>query len=275
MIDAHHHLWTYAAEEYPWMTDDKAILRRDYGIADLEAVLEPHGIDRTVLVQARQSLEETAALAAIRKDSDLVAGVVGWVPLEDEAVGDVLAEWADRLVGVRHVIQDERDGFMERPAFNEGLARLVEHSLAYDLLLYPRQLAEAIKLVDRHEEVRFVIDHAAKPRIGSSFDAHWDRLIREIAQRPNVFCKVSGLTTEVQLPAWTVDTIRPYFETLVDAFTPRRLMYGSDWPVALLSTTYERWFDAVTELAKGLTKPERNDLFAKTAERVYRLKKKG
>ena len=275
MIDAHHHLWSYDPAEYPWMADgpgnDRSALRRDYGPPELEAVTAAVGVTRTVVVQARQSLGENASLVTMRAHSDRIAGVVGWVPLADPGVGEVLDEWADRLVGVRHVVQDEPDGFLDGQDFNRGVAMLPARGLVYDLLVYPRQLGETVRFVDRHPDVSFVLDHAAKPRIGPKYDAEWDRRLRELAERPNVACKVSGLATEVTLPKWDAALLRPYFDALVEAFTPARLMWGSDWPVALLATGYERWHAAAVELAGPLSDAERADLFGKTAERAYDL----
>ena len=253
------------------MTEQMAVLRQDYGPAELAEVTAPHGITKTVVVQARQSLAETDWLLAVADSSPLIAAVVGWVDLADRAVGEQLQTYARRVVGVRHVVQDEADGFLDAAPFNRGVSNLAEHGLLYDLLIYPHQLEETIRFVDRHPEQPFVLDHAAKPRIGERYDAEWDRLIRRLAERPHVTCKFSGLATGVQTSSWDVDQLRPYWETLLEAFTPSRLMFGSDWPVARLASEYDRWVTTVRTLAGSLSPEEQQHLFNDTAARTYRL----
>ena len=277
-IDAHHHLWTYSDAEYPWMRDEpggdlKRPLRRDYGPAELAAVTGEVGVNGTVVVQARQSIEETDWLLSLSEEAELIRGVVGWAPLAADDVGDVLDRWAGRpaLKGVRHVVQDEPDGFLDDAALNRGVAELHAKGLVYDVLIYPRQLAEATRFVDRHPETAFVLDHAAKPRIGESFDAEWASLITKLAERPHVACKLSGLATEVRLADWDADLLRPYVDVLLDAFGPDRLLWGSDWPVALMATGYGRWLRTCEALLSGLSESEREAVFGGTARRAYSL----
>ena len=278
LIDSHHHLWNYSDSDYPWMRDEpgeslKTRLRRDYGPAELAGVVGRLGVSGTVAVQARQTEQETEWLLTLANTDNLIKGVVGWAPLASPNVGDVLDRWADeeRLVGIRHVVQDEPDGFLDAQEFNDGVASLNSRGLVYDILVFPRQLAEAIRFVDRHPNQSLVLDHAAKPRIGATFDSEWAKDVRDLARRENVTCKLSGLATEVQLPQWDADLLRPYIDVLLEAFTPERLMWGSDWPVALIATGYERWLLACQSITAGLSKPERDALFSQTASRVYGL----
>ena len=277
-IDAHHHLWTYSDAEYPWMRDGpggdrKRPLREDYGPAELAEVTGGVGVTGTVAVQARQSVEETDWLLSLADGAELIKGVVGWAPLASEEIGDVLDRWAGRnaLKGVRHVVQDEPDGFLDDPAFNRGVGQLHAKGLVYDILIYPRQLAEATRFVDRHPDTAFVLDHAAKPRIGDEFDAEWADLVAKLAERPHVACKLSGLATEVRLEAWDADLLRPYVDVLLKSFGPARLMWGSDWPVALMATDYGRWFRASREVLSDLSGDERAAVFGGTAAGVYGL----
>jgi L-fuconolactonase len=257
------------------------ILRDDFLPEHLVQVSRTTGIDGFVTVQARQSVAETEALIEIAQHNDLVLGVVGWVPLADPNVGAELARLSQSrwLKGVRHVVQDEPDDrFMLRPDFDRGIAMLPEFGLVYDILIYARQLPAAIEMVDRHPNVQMVLDHIAKPEIRyDRFDDQWERDFRELAKRPNVACKFSGVVTEMQRrpgpkgDAWDVDSIRRYWDVALEAFSPERLMFGSDWPVCLLRSPYSRWLETVGELSYDLQPQQRYALFSSNAARVYRL----
>ena len=281
LIDSHHHLWQYSPQEYPWISEEMPILRDDFLPEHLVQVSRTTGVDGFVTVQARQSVAETEALIDIAQHNDLVLGVVGWVPLADPNVGAELARLSQSpwLKGVRHVVQDEPDDrFMLRPDFDRGIAMLPEFGLVYDILIYARQLPAAIEMVDRHPNVQMVLDHIAKPEIRyDRFDDQWERDFRELAKRPNVACKFSGVVTEMQRrpgpkgDAWDVDSIRRYWDVALDAFSPERLMFGSDWPVCLLRSPYSRWLETVGELSYDLQPQQRYALFSSNAARVYRL----
>ena len=276
MIDAHHHLWRYTPSDYPWMDgDEKIVLRQDYGVADLERLVRPLGISKTVVVQARQTLEETRWLLHLSRQSEIIAAVVGWLPLGKIDVEASLEEFSGEglLKSIRHVVQDEPDpNFLDAPEFNDGVSLLARHDLAYDILIYGRQLPMTIRFVDRHPEQRFVLNHLAKPVIDlQRFDADWGRDFRELARRENVVCKFSALTTEVISPEWSINALKPYWDVAVEAFGPERLMFGSDWPVSLLRTDYERWLKTVKMLASELSPSEQDSLFVETAKRAYRL----
>ncbi len=273
MIDSHHHLWRYSAEQYGWIDDSMNVLKRDFTTDDLVGVMTAAGIDGTLAVQARQSIEETESLLAAAATCSLIRGVVGWVPLADACVGDVLDRFKQTatLCGVRHVVQDEPDeGFLSRHDFNRGVAMLESRSLVYDILIYTRQLPESIRFVDRHPNQIFVLDHIAKPTIRSpQIDETWKAQISELAKRPNVFCKFSGVITEVRDAAWTIETIRPYWDHALNVFGSQRLMYGSDWPVCLLRGEYPTWIATAGELADSLTPAERAAFWNDTAVRAY------
>ena len=252
-----------------------SVLRRDYLADDLVVELDAARISGVVSVQARQSLEETQALLAIAQDQPRVLGVVGWVPLKSDQLASVLEQLSHQplLKGVRHVVQDEVDDeFLLGDAFNRGIRQLADYDLTYDLLIFERQLLAAIRFVDRHPAQRIVLDHIAKPRIAASrFDDAWAKHIRELAQRDNVVCKFSGVVTEVRDPSWSVEIIRPYWQTALEAFGPSRLMFGSDWPVCLLRTSYQRWVETVAELASDLSASEQAAFWSQNAIEAYRL----
>jgi L-fuconolactonase len=274
-IDSHHHLWRYNDRDYVWMSSAMSLLRRDYLPDELKANLEGAGIDGTVVVQARQSLKETRWLLEVAAQHRFIHGVVGWVPLIVPEVGDILAHLAgDRnLKAVRHVLHDEpEDDYMLRYDFNRGIGRLRAHGLVYDVLIFSRHLENAIRLVDRHQDQPFVIDHIAKPLISArEFDDRWAAQIRELARRDCVACKLSGVVTEVRDPAWTVELIRPYFETVLDAFGADRLMFGSDWPVCLLRCGYGDWVATVRDLIRSLSDVQQARIMGGNACRVYGL----
>jgi len=261
------------------------VLRRDFLAADLHEIAQTVGVDGFVSVQARQSLAETEALLAIADQDPLVLGVVGWMPLAASDLGEHLDRLCQSpwLKGVRHVVQDEPDDrFLLGEAFNRGVDQLGRYGLVYDVLIYARQLPAAIAFADRHPAQPLVLDHIAKPTIAAEFDHRWELSFRELAKRENVTCKFSGVVTEIRelasagsgggkAEAWSVDQIRRYWDVALEAFTPQRLMFGSDWPVCLLRTPYARWVDTVRQLAATLSASEQADLFARNAISAYNL----
>jgi L-fuconolactonase len=272
-IDAHHHCWRYTPEEFGWIDDSMAVIRRNYFPADLAPLLAAAGIDGTVVVQARQTVGETLQLLKHAHRHPFIKGVVGWVPLIDPKVGHLLAQLLEdkRLKGVRHVLQGEPDAFMADPAFNAGLAAVTACGLSYDLLVKAPQLSAAIALVDRHPDLPFVLDHIAKPVGGGAPPAEWRRDLAELARRPHVCCKFSGVVTEVPGYAWTPELLRPYFDIVLAAFGADRLMFGSDWPVCLAASEYASWFRFVASCVTGLSAGERDLILGGTATRFYRL----
>ena len=274
VIDAHHHLWNYTPEEYGWISDEMKVLRRDFTPDDLRREIAAAGVDGVVSVQARQTVEETRGLLELAGANDFIRGVVGGVPLVSPDVGRDLERFAahPKLKGVRHVLQDEPDdSYALRDDFNRGIAELKRFNLRYDVLIFERQLPQATKLVDRHPEQVFVLDHIAKPRIKAGEIDAWRDGMKELAKRGNVFCKVSGLVTEADWRQWTPGQLRPYFDVALDAFGPRRLMFGSDWPVCLVACDYGRWVKTVRDFAAELSPGEQTRLFGGTATEAYGL----
>ena len=273
-IDAHHHLWRYAKEEYGWISDEMGVLARDFLPEDLRRVLLASGIQGSIAVQARQTLEETSWLLSLAGEYDFIRGVVGWAPLarpEFPALIERLQEF-EKLKGLRHVIQDEPDDdFMHRPDFNAGVALLKQFGLVYDILIFERHLPAAISFVDRHPAQVFVLDHIAKPRIRDRELEPWRTKIRELARRENVYCKVSGMVTEANWKYWRPADLQPYFDVVLQAFGPKRLMTGSDWPVCLLATSYQTWFSTVEEFIRPLSSAEREMILGGVASDVYSL----
>jgi L-fuconolactonase len=274
-IDAHHHLWKYSAAEYGWISPEMRAIKRDFLPEDLEKLMHHFGIDGTVTVQARQTLEETRWLLELAHQHEVMRGVVGWVPLEQGAAVKLHLERlaADRkLRGVRHVIHDEPDDrYILRANFNEGMRALAAFGLRYDILIFEKHLPAAIEFVDRHPNQVFILDHIAKPRIKDKILSPWDRNIREMAKRQNVYCKLSGMVTEADHQHWTPAALQPYIDVVLRAFGPARLMYGSDWPVMLLAGEYAQWYGVVTNAIAKLSKPEQERIMGGTAVEAYRL----
>jgi L-fuconolactonase len=276
-IDAHHHFWKYSAAEYGWIDQPMAVIRRNFLPEDLEHEINGTGIEGVVSVQARQTLEETRWLLMMAARHAFIKGLVGWAPLIDPSVGNTLESLArdPRLCGIRHVVQSEPAGFLLRKDFNQGVSILRGMRLAYDLLICERQLPEAILFVDQHPGQIFVLDHLAKPRIKEQMLDPWRKELKKLAQRENVFCKISGLVTEADYARWNEVQLHPYFETALEAFGPGRLIFGSDWPVCLLACSYRRWYDIVGSFTASLSTEERADIFGGTAERAYGLLRRG
>lgn len=274
-IDSHHHLWAVNDTDYVWMTDEHAVIRRDFLPADAEPLFEAAGIDGSVVVQARQMVKETEWLLGLAEEKDWMRGVVGWVPLAENAGEPHLERFAPhpKLCGVRHVVHDEPDDdFILGADFNQGVSRLANYGLVYDILIFWKHLPQTIRFVDRHPGQVFVVDHIAKPRIRKAeFDEEWATGIRDLARRENVSCKVSGMLTEVRDEDWEIDLLRPYFETVLEAFGPSRIMYGSDWPVCLLRAGYAEWAEVAAGLTASLSADEQAAFRGGNAARVYGL----
>jgi L-fuconolactonase len=273
-IDAHHHLWKYSKEQYPWMLEGMESIRRDFLIPELQAVTEETGVTGTVVVQARQILEESQWLLELAEQTDLIRGVVGWVPLVDPGVASHLERFSGhpKFKGVRHVLHDETDDFyMLRDDFNRGIALLKDFNLCYDILIFERHLPQTIQFVDRHPNQIFIVDHLAKPKIKEHKLSPWDRDIAELAKRENVYCKISGLVTEANWKSWSGQDLSPYFDKVLAAFGTQRLMIGSDWPVVLVASEYTRWTNIVRGWTSLLSTTEKLYIEHKTAVAFYRL----
>jgi L-fuconolactonase len=271
-IDAHHHLWKYSREEYPWMLDGMDSIRRDFLVEDLKNAMREGSVDGTVTVQARQSLTETEWLLELADRHEFMRAVVGWVPLTDPAVGPVLERYVihAKLRAVRHVIHDEPDDFyILRKDFNEGVGLLKQFGLRYDILIFDRHLPQTIEFVDRHPNQVFILDHIAKPKIRDRVLSPWRERIAQLARRENVYCKLSGLVTEANWSDWTEVELQPYIDAILESFGPHRVMFGSDWPVALVACSYGQWVRVVERAIAALSSSEQQSIFGATAKMAY------
>ena len=270
-LDAHQHFWIYDPAQYPWIPKNSP-LQRDWLPADWQEAAASASLDGSIAVQARQSLEESRWLLQLADHHPGILGVVGWVDLRSEQLHAQLAELSrhPKFVGVRHVVQDEPDDdFLLRPAFVDGIGQLKEFKLAYDILIFPKHLPAAIQFVSRFPQQPFVLDHMAKPPIKDAALSPWREQMRELAKAPNVSCKVSGLLTEASLAAWKTEDFRPYLDVVFEAFGEDRLMFGSDWPVCLLSASYPRMFGILDGYLRQFNATTRGKILGANAARFY------
>jgi L-fuconolactonase len=273
-IDAHHHLWRYTPAEYGWIDETMQVLQRDFLPDDLKAAMASAGIDGTIAVQARQTLEETRWLLDLAEANDAIRGVVGWAPIAGEEFPGCMEEFdgREKLKGLRHVIQGEKDEhYILREDFNSGIRTMAGSGLVYEILIYERHLEDTIYFVDEHPEQVFVLDHVAKPQIAAGVTEPWASRMRKLGQRENVWCKVSGLVTEADWKAWTPEILKPYLDVAVEAFGPARVMAGSDWPVCLVASGYAQWWQVLRDYFAGFSETERAAVFGGTAVEVYGL----
>lgn len=277
IVDAHHHVWDPATADYPWLTDEVAVIRRRFTPDDLAPELAAAGVDATVLVQTRSSQEETAEFLALAAETPFIRGVVGWVDLTDPGVADAIGAvragpGGERLVGIRHQVHDEPDPeWLLRGEVVRGIRAVGAAGLAYDLLVRPRELLAAAELARRLPDVRLVIDHAAKPPIASGAVEPWRERLASFAELDHVACKVSGLVTEADWATWTPADLRPFVDHVIEVFGPARLLFGSDWPVCLLAASYGEVIDAARTTLSALSAGEQAAVMGTNATRIYGL----
>lgn len=275
VIDTHFHVWNPELREHEWL-EHVPSLQRPFSVEDFSASVRPHGVSGGILVQVLNDLDETYEFCRLAEVHEIVAGVVGWVDLEAKDLVETLeqlrsASGGTQLVGIRHLVQDEADpSFIERPSVVAGLRQVGVAGLAYDLLVRPHQLAAAVRALHMADGLSVVLDHGGKPPIGVDDDEEWAEGVRALAALESVSCKISGLVTEAGAD-WRPEQITRYIETLLDWFGPKRLLFGSDWPVCTAVASYGQVFDLTTSALAGLSASEQEDILAANARRVYGL----
>lgn len=275
VVDSHQHYWDLDRFQYPWMSDEMQILKRNYVPADLVPDLERAGVDCTVVVQAQHNLDEGRWILGMADDDSRIAGLVGWLDLKSESLEAQIAEFKPqkKFVGVRHVVHDEPDDrWLLRDDVIRGLQLLAKHELPYDLLLRPQHLKHIPELARKVPDLAMVVDHLAKPLIAAGEIKPWKKDFEAVAKLPNTFCKVSGMITEADHANWKPTDLVPYIDIALEAFGPSRLMYGSDWPVCRLAGEYQQVIDAARGGLSGLSDSESAEVFGGTACRFYGLK---
>jgi L-fuconolactonase len=272
IIDSHVHFWKYDKKRDSWITDKMKTLQQNYLPETIAGTLKRNGINGCIAVQADQSELETLFLTELAKTHNIIKGVVGWIDLQNENIEERLNYFSQYPIikGWRHVVQEEPDDFLLRPAFQRGISTLQQYNYTYDVLIYPRQLKVALGFVSKFPQ-KMVIDHCAKPDIAGKIIGEWAILMKEIAQHPNVYCKLSGLFTEAKWKEWKPAEFYPYLDVVFTAFGTDRLLFGSDWPVILLSGMYVQWKSLLEKYMENFGREEKEKIFAGNAKRFYNL----
>jgi L-fucono-1,5-lactonase len=274
-IDSHQHFWKKSRGDYPWMTPDVPKLYRDYFPEDLKPSLAKHRIDKTILVQAAPTVAETDFLLEIAEPHDFVAGVVGWLEMDSDDFALQFERYRrkPKFIGLRPMLQDlPDDGYIARPRVVESLVLLAEHNFPFEFLTFTRHLPYVLQVLEKVPTLRAVVDHISKPEIKLHKMEPWKSLLREVAQHPNVCCKLSGMITEADHASWTPDDLRPYIEHVVDCFGFERVMFGSDWPVCLLAGTYDQVIEVLSAVLKPALDPASEAaVFGLNAARFYKV----
>jgi L-fuconolactonase len=272
-VDTHVHFWEYDKIKDDWITDDMKVLQQDYLPSVIASTLKRNEIDACVAVQASQTELETHFLVELANTHDIIKGVVGWIDLQSETIHDRLNYFSHYSVikGWRHVAQAEPNDFLLRKEFQRGIAALKPYGYAYDILIYHHQLKPALEFAMKFPDQRFVIDHCAKPDIAHHKIDEWKVLMKEMAKHPQMYCKLSGLFTEANWKKWSPADFYPYLDVVFEAFGTDRLMFGSDWPVMLLSGIYVQWKSLLEKYMEKFDEEEKQKVFADNAVQFYKL----
>lgn len=277
VVDAHQHLWQPAPGRYTWIPRGHPVLDRGYTQADVRPAFREAGIELSVLVQAENSFDDTAAMLAVADEDSSIGGVVGWAPLTDPRQCARAIDELSRnpcLVGIRHLVHDEPDpDWVVQPTVVESLRLVAERGLTFDLVTSTvRHLEHAATLANAIPDLRLVIDHLGKPPIAGLGWEPWASTLAAAAACENVTAKISGLNTAADHELWTPADLKPYVDHALAVFGPDRLMYGGDWPVTCLAGDYSRVWLATLQLLSGLGVSERARVLGGTAMDVYRLR---
>lgn len=269
-IDAHQHFWRYQPQHYPWINEQMTVLQQDFGPTELEPLLQQHGFDGALVVQARHSEQETEQLLVLAEQWGMLCGVVGWLDIAATDLSERLAACGPYLRGLRHLVQDETDpaAWLARQDVAWGMRVLQRQGYTYDLLVTHRYLAAAAQFAAHHDAHWLVLDHFGKPDIERGAQ-HWARQISRLAALPHVVCKLSGLITEVSGGRWRAEQLLPFFSAALEAFGPQRLMFGSDWPVCLLAGNYQQVYQLCEQAITRLSPSQQAAIWGGTACRVY------
>lgn len=273
MIDSHVHFWKYDKVKDAWITDHMRILKKNFLPHDFLPVLKENNIEGAIAVQADQSENENEFLIALSEANPFIKGIVGWIDFQNKNIENRLLYYSKFPVvkGFRHIVQAEPAGFLKNKNFLEGIGLLRKYNFTYDVLIYEDQLQEAIEFVNQFPQQKFIMDHCAKPDIRNKSFENWRKSIKEIAKHENVYCKLSGLTTEANWNTWNENDFYPYLETVTDSFGINRIIFGSDWPVVMISGGYKKWKQLVENFVRGFSKEDKEKIFTKNAIEFYNI----
>ena len=273
MIDAHVHFWKYDTIRDAWITDDMKTIQADFLAADLQPILSENKVEGVIAVQADQSENETGFLLSLADENSFIKGIVGWVDLQNENIESRLLYYSQFPVikGFRHIVQAEPAGFLKNKNFLSGVQVLKKFDFTYDVLIYENQLKEAIEFMNYFPAQKFIIDHGAKPSIRNKSIGEWKKWMIEISKRKNIYCKLSGLITEAKWNLWEEKDFYPYLDVIFEFFGTGRIVFGSDWPVMLLSGNYQKWKALIEEYLADLSSEEKEKVFGQNAIEFYNL----
>jgi L-fuconolactonase len=272
-IDSHQHFWIYNPIKDSWMDDSMEVIKKDFLPKALKPILKKNRMDGCIAVQADQSEVETHFLLKFANENAFIKGVVGWVDLCADNVDSRLACFSKykKFCGVRHIVQAEPVGFLLNKKFQEGIKLLETYNLSYDILVYHNQLEEVVSFVQNFPNQRFVLDHIGKPSIKTKEIEQWKFQLNELAKFPNVYCKISGLITETTFNKWEASDFTPYLDVVVKSFGIDRLLFGSDWPVCLLSGSYEDTLNLVENYFEVFSEKEKAQIMGENAQKFYNI----
>jgi len=273
-IDAHQHFWKYNAIKHEWINDEMSVIRKDFLPADLKEVYQENNIDGCVAIQADQTLQETDFLLELAHNNNFIKGVVGWADFRSEYFDEILHNYSNqkKIKGFRHIVQGEADhNFLLRSDFLNGISHLEKYNFVYDILVFPHQLGAVLEFVKKFPNQKFVIDHIAKPYIKDGFYDGWAALMTKISNHKNVYCKLSGMTTEADFNTWTPLQMKPYMDLVLNKFGSDRIMFGSDWPVCLVAGNYKKTKALVTDFIATLSQREQEAIMGRNAMEFYNL----
>lgn len=275
IIDSHQHFWKYHPQNHEWINEDMKTIQKDFLPEDLATVFAKEKIDGCVSVQVDQTKEETAFQIECANKNNFIKGVVGWIDLMNPSLENEIEVYREQKIikGFRHILQGEPKGFMLQKKFVTGLKALAKNNYTYDLLIYHYQIPDALALLKELDALKIVVDHIAKPDIKNGNITEWAKDIKALSSHPNVYCKISGMTTEADWKNWTAEDLIPYLDTVVEAFGTDRIMFGSDWPVCLVASSYNNWLTTIKNYFSSFSKEEQAKIFATNCESFYTLDK--
>jgi L-fuconolactonase len=273
IVDAHQHFWKYDTQIHGWIDKEMLVLQKDFMPSDLKIVFEKNQVDACVSIQVDQTKEETLFQIECAKSNAFIKGIVGWIDLFDNNIEETLYNYKENktLKGFRYILQGKEKDFMLQPKFISGLKKLATHNYTYDLLIYNNQLNEAIELLKELHNLPIVLNHIAKPNIKNQDIQDWNKQISAISKFENLSCKISGLVTEADWANWTEKDLYPYLDIIIDSFGIDRVMFGSDWPVCLLASSYEKWLSLLKSYFSRFSTLEQEKFFALNCESFYKL----
>ena len=273
-IDAHQHFWHYSPATHGWITEEMKAIRKSFLPDDLASVLNANGVDGCVAVQADQTEAESQFLLDLAAKNPFIKAVVGWTDLKSDSLEARLEAYQSHelLKGFRHIAQGQPAGFLIDPAFSNGIAKLNDFGFSYDILVFNNQLPEVVELMKKLPEMRLVLDHIGKPNIQAGEFAEWKLEIERLSGFEHLYVKLSGLVTEANWQQWQLSDFEPYIESILEAFGPDRIMFGSDWPVCLVAADYGQVLTIVNQYIEKLSTAEQAAIMGENAERFYRIR---